>query len=341
MTETMTGIEAAVAELATSLPAGYRARPFEDRDREPLVASRNREVHPMQAGSADEWRMWERIAPPKGLVRVIVEDEGGAAVAMGDISQGFVARPDGSLSIGIGVAKEQRRRGIGGALLAAIEDEGRRRGAPTLLSGSDEQIPEGLAWATKRGYREIGRRIESYVDLTAFDPAAHGAAAARPAEAGYRLLSFAEHLDGADDASREAFIHDLWEAEGPMWEDIPWARPTPHLPYPEFRRMAVESGRVVAEASMVALKDGRIAGFTLTGQRRPDDAYTFMTGVARDDRGKGIAFAMKVEALRRGKERGLRAMLTTNDEPNKAMRGINARLGYRMLPARIELEKKL
>jgi hypothetical protein len=34
-------------------------------------------------------------------------------------------------------------------------------------------------------------------------------------------------------------------------------------------------------------------------------------------------------------------MLTTNDESNKAMRGINAKLGYVLLPAHVELEKKL
>ncbi len=37
----------------------------------------------------------------------------------------------------------------------------------------------------------------------------------------------------------------------------------------------------------------------------------------------------------------LRAMLTTNDEPNEAMRGFNAKLGYVMLPAQIELEQQL
>jgi hypothetical protein len=34
-------------------------------------------------------------------------------------------------------------------------------------------------------------------------------------------------------------------------------------------------------------------------------------------------------------------LLTTNDEPNKAMREINAKLGYRLLPAQIQLEKPL
>lgn len=34
-------------------------------------------------------------------------------------------------------------------------------------------------------------------------------------------------------------------------------------------------------------------------------------------------------------------MPTTNDEPDKPMRVINARLGYRPLPASIHLEKRL
>jgi hypothetical protein len=62
--------------------------------------------------------------------------------------------------------------------------------------------------------------------------------------------------------------------------------------------------------------------------------------VAREYRGRGIALGMKVEMLARAKAAGLRSMLTTNDEPNKAMRGINAQLGYEMLPAHIQLEKK-
>ena len=43
----------------------------------------------------------------------------------------------------------------------------------------------------------------------------------------------------------------------------------------------------------------------------------------------------------RAKAKGRRAMCTVNDEPNKAMRGINAKLGYVTLPANVELEKKL
>ena len=332
-------MQAVLDRLARSLPAGYSARPFEDHDREALVAARNREVHPLQTGDAEEWRVWERVSAPKGLVRVVVADAAGDSVAMGETSEGVLPRTDGAHDIGVGVAREHRRRGIGGALLDALEDEARRRGAPMLVAGTREQIAGALEWATARGYREIGRRIESYVELASFDPTAHRDIVERAAGTGVRLVTFAERLDGASEDAREAFFHELWEAEGPMWDDIPWARPRPHWPYEQFRRMAVESGQLIPECSVVALDGDRIVGLTMSGKRQDRDGYTWMTGVGREHRGHGIAFALKVESLRRAKDRGMRAMLTTNDEPNKAMRGINARLRYRVLPAHVELEK--
>jgi len=57
--------------------------------------------------------------------------------------------------------------------------------------------------------------------------------------------------------------------------------------------------------------------------------------------GPGLATTIKIEALSRAKAKGLRAMLMTNDEPNKAMHEINAKLGYRTLSAHVQLEKPL
>jgi predicted GNAT family acetyltransferase len=126
-----------------------------------------------------------------------------------------------------------------------------------------------------------------------------------------------------------------------MWEDVPWASPTPHWPYEKFHKLVVESGKIVMDATIVALDGERIAAFTTTGKSGTDRGYTWMTGTGRDYRGRGLATALKVRMLAGAKAAGLRAMLTTNDEPNKAMRGINAKLGYVMLPANVELEKTL
>jgi RimJ/RimL family protein N-acetyltransferase len=328
--------------LTASLPPGYRARPFEERDREPWVAERNAWYGPMEQGSAEEWRTWEALAPDDTRLRIIVEKSSGDIAAMAELSSGGAFRhPDGAQVGGVSVARADRGKGIASALLAVIIDAAIRRKAPRFLAGASAAHQDALAWADKRGFREIGRRIESYVDLAGFDPAAFRARVDDLRRSGIAFRTFAEVVGDADGERRESFIRTLHEAEAPMWEDVPWATPTPHWTLERFRQMAFDGGQLLADLSIVAYAGEVIAGFTMTGKRQTRDGYTWMTGVAREFRGRGLATAIKVEALSRAKAKGLRALLTTNDEPNKAMRVVNARLGYQALPAYVQLEKPL
>jgi RimJ/RimL family protein N-acetyltransferase len=327
--------------LTASLPNGYRARPFEERDREPWIAERNTWFGPMEQGNAEEWRTWERMSPDDSLRRLIVEDESGRIAAIADVSAGGTSRhPDGAQSGGVSVARADRRKGIGSALLAVIVDEAVRRKAPRFLTDVNAGHADSLKWATKRGFRETGRRLESYIELARFDPGRFGARVANVRGSGIALRTIAEIVDGRDGSSRESFIQALYDAEAPMWDDIPMPRP-PHWPYDRFRQIYFEGGQILADASIVAYEGERIAGFTMTGKHGSLDGSTWITGVGRDYRGRGIATAIKIEALSRAKAKGLRALVTTNDEPNRAMRDINAKLGYEPLPARIQLEKPL
>ncbi len=295
----------------------------------------------MERGTAEEWRRWETIGKDDSLLRITVVAPDGTIAGMADVGVGMMPRADGSQFVGVGVVAAHRRQGIGSALLDAVEGEARRRNCPRALSGASAAQPFAVEWACKRGYREIGRRIGSYVDLARFDPTAFVDAQRRVRDSGIRLRTIAEILAERDEAGREGFWRELYDAEAPMWDDVPFATPTPHWSWERFRAAIVDSGQLIPDASIVAYDGATIAGFTTTGLREPSDGLTWMTGTARSHRGRGIAMALKVEALTRAKDAGLRAMGTTNDEPNKAMRGINAKLGYQMLPARIELEKTL
>ena len=328
--------------LTASLPKGYRARPFEDRDREAWIDERNTWYGPMEQGSAEEWRIWETMTPDDSRLRLVVEDASGRLAAMADVSDGGAFRhPDGAQSGGVSVARADRGKGIASALLAVVVDEAIRRKAPRFLAGVSDAHRDAMEWATKRGFREIGRRIEAYVELGTFDPSSFGARVDAVRRSGITFRTIEEILDGRDAESKEQFIRELHDAERPMWEDIPWATPTPHWPLERFRQLGFESGQMIPDASIVAYDGETIAGLTTTGKRESLDGYTWMTGVGRDYRGRGLATAIKVEALSRAKAKGLRAMLTTNDEPNKAMREINSKLGYQTLPAHIQLEKPL
>ena len=328
--------------ITARLPSGYRARQFRDSDREPLVEERNSWLHPMERQDAGEWRTWERFAPDETLYRIVVEDPSGGIAAYANLSAGGVIRhADGAQGGGVSVARAHRRRGIGSVLLETIETEARRRSAPRLLSDASEAHPFALEWATKRGFREIGRRIESYLELAGFDRTRFADRVSAVAESGIRLRTFAEVLDGLDDAGREAFYRSLYEAQTPIFEDVPFATPLVNWSYERFRNISFDSGRMLYDCSIVAFEGERIVGFTTTGKRQQQDGLTWITGTARSHRGRGVATALKVEALSRAKTKGLRALSTVNDEPNKAMRGINAKLGYQTLPPRVQLEKTL
>ncbi|MEP6694227.1 MAG: GNAT family N-acetyltransferase [Chloroflexota bacterium] len=329
-----------VLGLSARLPAGYRARDFEDADRDAFVAERNREQHWMEQGTAAEWRYWENLMKDPSLLRVTVEAADGTLAALGDINQGFTARPDGSQFIGMTVLAPHRRKGIGTALLDALEEEARRRKVPKLFGGANESEKFALDWALGHGYREIGRRIASYVELAKFEPAEFAEALDRARAAGITIKSFTESLEGLDTAAQEKWWRALYAAEAPMWEDIPFATPTPHWPWDRFYE-ASTSPQMLHDLSLVAYAGDQIAGLTTTGKSKDRDGWTWLTGTAREYRGRGVARALKVEMLTRAKRKGLRAIGTTNDEPNKSMRGINAKLGYQMLPAHVELEKPL
>ena len=329
-----------VLGLSSRLPPGYRARDFADADRDQFVAERNREHHWMQQGSAAEWRYWENLMKDPTRLRVSVDAPDGTLAATGDIGQGSTARPDHAQFIDLTVLAPHRRKGIGAALLEVFEEEARRREAPRVLGGVNEGEKFALEWALGHGYRQIGRRIASYVELAKFEPAQFSAALDRARAAGIAITSFAETLRGRDDAAREQWWRALYAAEAPMWEDIPFATPTPHWPWDRFYE-ASTSERMLHDLSLVAYAGDQIAGFSTTGKSKERDGWTWMTGTAREYRGRGVARALKVEALTRAKRKGLRAMGTTNDEPNRSMREINAKLGYQMLPAHVELEKPL
>ncbi|MDP9265175.1 MAG: GNAT family N-acetyltransferase [Chloroflexota bacterium] len=324
----------------TRLPQGYVARPFEERDREVMVAARNAELGPMEQSSAEEWRGWEQIAPDPDRLRFTVAGAGDDAVALAELSRGGAFRtPDGALNLGIGVVRAARGRGVGSALIEVLEAEARRRGAPRALSQVRSDQLFAVEWATRRGFTEIGRRIDSYRDLASFDPAQWSASIDRTTRDGIRFLTVRDELARRGEDGAEAFHRELYALEGECWDDVPFPSPTPHWAYEMFRRMG-NGPNNRPELSVLAIAGDRLVGMTMTIKHGERDAYTVMTGTARAHRNRGIGLALKVEALARAKAAGLRALMTTNDEPNKAMRGINAKLGYEMLPARISLEKR-
>lgn len=330
-----------LAELAARILPPLRVRAGTPDDIERDVAFHNRFARPAQWVSLEMVRRFESYNPQPKRLALFVEDERGEIVAAGGMSDGgSFARKDGSFSGGLRVAPEHRRRGIGTALLERLEAHVRSHGAPRIRSSVRGDEPDGVRFAERHGYRETNRRFHSYLDVHAFDASRLEDPEAIAARAGVRLVAWDE-LERERAADIDALQRELYEFELRQSADIPRPEPMQMPPYEAVRDIFFAPGGFDHACTIVALRDGRIVSETVTEQRSPGVAYTDFTGTAREERGKGLALALKLRAIDALRRQGARLFGTTNDEQNAAMRGINARLGYVPDPPMIELEKKL
>lgn len=194
----------------------------------------------------------------------------------------------------LATAPEYRREGIGSALLGALEESLRERGATTanispyapgyFTPGVDvEASAEGLAFLLRRGYAEVYRPIAMERELgDAAPPTALADRIARLPGEGVAVCTYRpEHLDALLQFAREAFRGDwqrfLKEAAG----DI---------------ALGDDPGRL-----QIALRNDRAIGFShYAGERFGP------IGVAAEERGKGIGQALLFATLGAMRAQGLR-----------------------------------
>jgi len=320
--------------------AGATVREAAAADLERIVEFQNRYARPGRSQSVELERRFETANPEPNRLRLIAEDPSGAIV-------GFAKATDGGVLGGgqnrwranLRVAPDQRGRGLGSTMLARLEAHVRSKNAPKLQGAVRGEEPEGLRFAEKHGYREFHRRYDSYLDVPAFDASRFDDPKAVAKRAGVRIDRF-DTLEN-EAADKVSFQRAMYESMSKSQMDIP--RPEPMPPPPPFeavREVYFEKNDVFArDCSVVAMRDGRVVGVSITIVDPEGVGYTAYSGVDREERGKGLALAMKLTILARLKERGIKLFGTTNDEANAPMRGINAKLGYVISPPTIEVEK--
>jgi mycothiol synthase len=239
-----------------------------------------------------------------------------------DAAFGFTGRfpADRDASLDIGVVREARRRGIGGALYDRLVGHARAAGWRSLGAGASE--PDGIEWLRRRGFEEIDRQervVLRLADAPAEDP-----------DPAVELTDFAARPDLAGKLYA-LLVDSLKDVPGDLAEDVPtlddWRRfqeaPSRR---PDFLVIALEHGEPIGYAQLHVY---------------PDVGYHGYTGVARRARRRGIARALKLELIRRSRELRLERLITNSNVDNVPMRTLNAELGYRPASARIYFRKEL
>ncbi|MFC9330259.1 GNAT family N-acetyltransferase [Kitasatospora sp. NPDC057015] len=217
-----------------------------------------------------------------------------------------------------------RRRGAFTALLAAAERHLAAHGATEVHSWVDD-VPEALAFAAHRGYREGRLAHFARRDLTAPLPPEP------PLPAGVELRTAADFQDDPyplflveEDAIRdEPGEVEVDRSDYQDWLDGVWSRPD------------LDRGLTV-----VAVVDGRPAAFS-AAQTDGDRYWSAFTACRREFRGRGLSTLAKTRSLHLARAAGLTEAFTSNDAGNAPMLAINDRLGYQRCASERKFVKQL
>jgi GNAT superfamily N-acetyltransferase len=313
-------------------------RAFTEGDYEVLVEISN-ESYPEYGWTVAEVRHWDVDWKPEGFFRRrVIAEAGGTAVGYSDIAHSRGQFVPDNYTIDLVVRPAVRRRGIGMALFDDAASALRRRNAHWVRTGQKESDAHSVAFAKKIGAVELRRDWESRLELATFDPVPFAGAPKRAADVGVRITTLADEMKIDPDAVRKAYaLHEE------VRTDVPAIDPATPSPYERFEEKVLRGPTALPEAHFIAIRAGRYVGESSIGKKGTDPGviYQHLTGVLRDERGKGIAMALKLRTIEYAKDAGFREIRTWNASINRPMLTINEALGFAKQPAWIVFGKDL
>jgi RimJ/RimL family protein N-acetyltransferase len=188
-----------------------------------------------------------------------------------------------------------------------------------------EDCSAGTDFAQRQGFEERSRKFPSVLDLTRFDPSRFAGYRHAAEAGGLRFTTFA----AVDSVEIRHGVHQLQNASQ---ADVPTPEPLQPVTFQEWEAAWLDAPWFRPELLALALDGGRPVALSYVTDRPDGGGYNPFTGVAADYRGRGLATAVKVQALELAKAAGFREVSTDNHSNNGPMLAVNERLGYERQP---------
>src|SRR6266700_6170556 len=183
-------------------------------------------------------------------------------------------------------------------------------GKPGLEAWTTDKTPEVVRFLEARGYEQVRHYLITELDVEA---------APDPGPPAFPLVTFADRPDLAEA---------LYAVALESYPDQPGREGGFNASFETWRSWGLDPHP--PEAYFIALEDGRVLGY---GYLEVDDD-TWKNGfmaVARAERGRGIAGAIKRAQIAWAKEHGIPTLRTATERRLTQMRALNERYGYRLL----------
>ncbi len=315
-------------------PADYEhlARLLSEVGPEPITAQylreRDEQFGPEEGLSRNE----EGLLVGRARLRLIAEDETGAVIGYGSAFRERFHRP-GQMYGQVLVAEHARRRGLGTELARSGEAIARDQGALTVRSSVRDNRPEAIRFAEKRGYTITNHMFESTLDVPAFDETPFTGVIQRLEAEGIHFCTLADR-PGPETEEK------LYALDKQGDEDVPESENhTP--PFDQWRKIMLPAKKAPPALTIMAWDGKALVGLTMMHVQGPGSLYTIATVVERAYRGRKLALALKLLAIRAARRYGAAQMRTHNDSRNAPMLAVNRKLGYQPVPGVYNIRKAL
>ena len=179
-----------------------------------------------------------------------------------------------------------------------------------------DRTPEVVSFLEQRGYDQVRRYVISELDVSA---------APDPERPAFALVTFAERPDLAPA---------LFEVARESYRDQPGRSEQRIESFESWRSWGLDP--LPPETYFIALEDEHVLGYGFL-EFHDDVWWNGFTAVARSERGRGVAGAIKRGQLAWAKEHNVRALRTANEMRLEGLLAFNRRLGYRPLYTEIVL----
>lgn len=282
--------------------------------------------------SLDQVRDWWQPKTDEIRQTRLAVDQAGRVFGLSDVQREPWMRP-AHFWLQVIVAPEQRRRGIGTTLFTQAARFARSQGAAVLESSVRDDDAGSLHFAERRDYRVARHSFDSSLDLAAFDESRFSDLLGRVEAEGFRFFSLADA-----GPLTEVLKHKLYELNRITALDNPGNNRT-FPTYASFDKNVFSASWFRADTQLLAADGERWVGLSaLAWYPEGRLAANAFTGVLPEYRGRGLATALKLHAIRLARRLGAGSVRTNNDSLNAPMLAVNRSLGYGPEPGLYHLE---
>lgn len=315
--------------------------PESEADYEAIVAVHNA-MWPDEKSRASDWRYYDHEDWPEERLfqRFIVEFDG-KLIVEGAYMEPFWSHQPGKYNYGYSTiptyeAAQHQGESLHDRIYAFVLDALTPRNVTKLCTSAREDKTMRIAYLEAKGFTQQMRYPESELKLDTFDATPFQGAEERISQHGIEIVTLPQ-LQERDSAWKEKLYELTWELE----KDVPSPDPMTKQPIEEYEKV-FSSPHLCPEGWFIAVDGEELVGISQLGI---DTVYahkmhTWLTGVVRSHRRKGVATALKLRAINFAQARGVKTIDTDNEE-NNPMYDLNVMLGFKPKPAWVDFHKEI